>query len=419
MKAWHSIVLLYICSYLHAAKLSTSLFDITISGYIKGESYTDSRQTLGDELDQITFFPRPQIDDKQGHDINAHAATYMDAFETRGTTALSGLTILDAQVSGVIEADFEYFDAPLINAPHLRHAYGKLDWEKLTFIFGQTWHPVVFIESKTINYSGSSPFDFYARSPQFACMYHINSALTIAATATSQVDFESDGPYGYSSNYIRWAVIPNCNLQCRWYYKKYKMSLCIDYKCIAPRIVSDTGFKVHERLHSIAVVWAAEYRWPFIELNTKVNWGQNATDYGGMGGYAVIKGSRNPITHEQKYTNISNVCFWLDVEIVKNKKLKPGIFIGFSYNLGSTKKIECDIMDQNAAITRNIFGFATDVKNVFRISPRITSTINNITLAGEVEYTNARYGMITHYAHVINTRPAELIRCTFAGYYYF
>lgn len=402
------------------AALPFNLFDCTLSGYIKGETYTDSRRTLSDEVDEISYFPLEQIDDPEGHDINAQASMNMDAFETRICGDFSGLKMGEASLSGKIEVDFEIFYNPVTNVPHMRHAYGKLDWKNFSFLFGHTWHPVVYMEPPTINYNGPSPFDYYARAPQFSCTYHTSKNCDLIATVISETDYTSDGPYGFITEYMRWAKIPNLHLQSRWFLNDHLTGIGIDYKRIAPRIVSNTGFKVHERLSSFAIIWYLRLKWSSFEMNAKINGGQNTTEYGSIGGYAVVRDSTNPITNERKYTNTNNVSLWLDFAIIKNKKIQPGIFIGFAQNLGSHKEIEFDTVDKNGkVIEQKVFGFVPRVNNVFRITPRITSVIYNVTFAGEVEYTSAAYGTLTRYAKAINTKPAELVRCTFGAYYFF
>lgn len=409
MRLLSSIFLLFFINPLIASNIF-NMFDWTLSGYIKGETYTDSRQTTANEEDEIAFFPTPQLDDPAGHDINARGSTRMDAFETRINASLAGLTMGHAKISGTVEVDFELFeDNIIVNIPHMRHAYGKLDWKDVSFLFGYTWHPIVFLETKTVNYDGSTPFDYYARSPQLSCTYHTSKNCDLITTVTSQVDFLSTGPHGYDSNYIRWAMVPNVNFKCKFLLKNHGAGFCFDYKRLAPRLESDTGFKVREFLSSVAAMFYLELNWPVIEVCAKVNCGQNVTDYSAMGGYAVRAHSTNPITQERKYTNLNNIACWLDIDVVKNKKLQPGLFIAFSQNLGAGKLID----------TENVYAFVPDVNNVFRISSRIRSQIGNITFEGEVEYTTAAYGTLQNTGKVTHTRPAELIRCTFGAYYYF
>jgi hypothetical protein len=398
-----------------AAKLPFSPFECSLSGYIKGETYTDSRRTFSDEVDEISYFPLPQIDDPAGHDINARSSWNMDAFETRVRGSFEGLKVREAKLSGIVEIDFEIFYNPVTNVPHLRHAVGTLDWERFSFLFGQTWHPVVLMEPKTVNYNGCSPFDYYTRAPQFTFIYHPSRICDVSATFSSQVDFLTDGVKGYDSDYIRNGLIPSIHVRCKFNLGNHTISFGGDYKRITPRLESDLHYKVHERLNSFFGTCFIALRWPTIEIIAKLNGGQNTTEYGSIGGYAVKKNSTNPITHERSYTNLKNLGAWLDIEVVKHKHIKPGVFVGVMQNFGSESPIE--LAPVNPGTT--IFGFVPNVKNIFRISPRINVEIHNITFAGEVEYSRALYGTITEMGTVIDTTPAELIRCTFGAYYFF
>ena len=420
VKAQYSVLLLLFLSSFLYSKLPLSNFNCSISGYIKGEAYSDSRQTVDAEIYDISFFPARQKYDPEHEDINARGQTLFDAFETRIGITCDGIKIKQADLKTFLEVDFEIFAANITNLPHMRHAYGELTWKNTTLLFGQTWHPVVLAEPKTINYSGANPFDYYARSPQLTVTHRPQPHIAIIGSASMQVDYVSDGPYGLSSQYMRWATIPNLDLQIRWLLNNYMINIGIDYKRIAPRIESATLFKVHERLSSLSFFLNTRFTWQLVEMITKINFGQNASDFSGMGGYAVQKGSINQITDHRKYTNLNNIACFTDIELTKNKKFKPGMFIGFSKNLGASTLIEHNIVDEQGTILdKRIFGFVPDVNNAFRISTRLIGIIKNITIGGEVEYTRAAYGDILNNGTVVNTKPVECIRCTFATYYYF
>ena len=413
------IIIIFCIPIVLIGKLSIIPFNYSFSGYVKGEMYSDSRQTFGSLPDEIPFFPKRIVDDPQCHDINARGQTQMDAFETRLRLDIDAIRYKRFSIEGVIETDFEIFFVDVVDLIHMRHAYLKIQTDNATLTFGQTWHPMVFIEPQTVNYNGSSPFDYYARSPQFNFTYRTKQQVDIIFAATMQVDYSSDGAYGLTPRYMQWATLPNFHLQYRWRFKTHVIGAGIDYKRIAPRITSSTGFKIYERLSSVAFLWFLGLKWPVIEIYIKVNGGQNASDYSGMGGYAVQKNSTEPITDQRKYTNLNNIAAWMDLSITKHPVFNPGIFIGVSKNLGASKKIDHDSVGPDGIINRKIFGFANDVDTVFRISPRLSGKINSIVFSGEVEYTRANFGTITNKGTVINTRPAELIRCTFASYYYF
>src|SRR5579872_2278960 len=96
VNAWYIVLFLLLFPHFLCAKLPFNMFNCTLSGYIKGETYTDSRQTVGDELVDISYFPKRPVEDPAGHDINGNPATFMDAFESRVCLTLDGLKMNQA-----------------------------------------------------------------------------------------------------------------------------------------------------------------------------------------------------------------------------------------------------------------------------------------------------------------------------------
>ena len=292
------VFLLFFTNSLASISLQPSFipFDFSLSGYIKNEFYNDSRQTYASLDDDLSFFPTPQLLDPNGQDINARSQTQMDAFETRIRLDMQGPCYNGVKIEGTVECDFEIFTSTIINNLEMRHAFGKMQWKNASLLFGQTWHPMVFVESPTINYNGGTPFDYYTRSPQFTFTYQTPSRVDIIASVNMEVDYVSDGPYGDLDQYMRWATMPSMHLQLRWFFGEHTMGIGVDYKRLAPRIESDTGFKVYERISSGAALWYIALKWPVFEIYGKINGGQNAFAYNGMGGYAVQQKAPLPFT---------------------------------------------------------------------------------------------------------------------------
>ena len=410
MIARYNFIFLLLSTFSLFSKISLEPFDFSLSGYIKGELYADSRQTTSALEDDLNYFPAQQILDPVGQDINARAYTIMDAFETRTRLSMKGPSYGDFSINAMIETDFEIFTKTIINNMELRHAFFTIQYGQATFLFGQTWHPVVFVEAPTINYNGATPYDYYARSPQFTFTYQTHHSLDVVLSAGMEGDFVSDGPNGPTNQYMRWATTPNMHLQLRWFFYNHVMAVGADYKRIAPRLESDKGFKVHERLSSGTALWYLSLKWPTVEILSKINFGQNAFGYNGLGGYAVERNSVNPITGEQQYTNLNNIACWTDISLVKYPHLIPALFCGFAKNLKASKDID---------LLQPIYAFAPNVDTTFRISSRVSGKVNNMTFSGEIEYTRAYYGTVTSSGGVIDTSSVDCVRCTFASYYFF
>jgi hypothetical protein len=408
--AWYSFIFLLFLPFPLFSQLSIKPFNFKLSGYIKGELYGDSRQTTSALEDDLNYFPKEQTLDPAGNDINARAQTIMDAFETRMRLDMDGPSYENFSVKGTIETDFEVFTRTIINNMEMRHAFCTIQFKQASFLIGQAWHPMVFVEPPNINYNGATPYDYYARSPQFTFTYRTAKNLDIIASATTEIDYVSTGPNGPSSQYMRLATAPNIHLQLRWSFHDHVMGIGGDYKRITPRLESTTGFKVHERISSGAAVWYLGLKWPVLEILAKINCGQNVFGYNGLGGYAVAFNSINPITGEQKYANLNNAACWADIAIVKYPYIIPGMFFGFAKNLKASRDID---------LQQPFYAFVPNVDVTFRIAPRLSGKINNMTFSAEVEYTRAYYGTLLSSGAVIDTVPVDCIRCTFASYYYF
>ena len=423
VNARYSLVFLLFFTPSFASITSTTTiipFEFDLSGYIKGEAYSDSRQTFAPLVEDLSFFPRKQRIDPTGHDINARGQVQMDAYESRIRLGMKGPDYKSMIIEGVIELDFEIFTKTIVNIPEMRHAFGKIETKNASLVFGHTWHPIVFIESQTINYNGSTPYDYYARAPLLIFTYRAPRRVDIITSVTMQEDYASDGPQGAVNQYMRWATVPNLHLQVRHLFGEHMVGAGADWQRIAPRIVSDTGFKIYERISSGVGFAYLQLIWPSWKIYAKINGGQNAFNYGGLGGYAVQQNSTNPVTGQRKYTSINNIAGWFDLSFTKDPNIIPGMFFGFSKNLGPRKKIERNVLDENGmVIIQNIFAFGADIDETARISCRLTGKFKSFVFAGEVEYTRANYGDTTNSGSVVNIDPAECIRCTVASYYYF
>lgn len=404
-------------------------FPVVFTGYIKYAAYYDTRQVLGLRDDYVLFAPDRKILDPTGKDINAKGQGDMSDIESRLRATIKGPKVGNAALFGVIEADFLGFTASnlrniygatpeFLNIFRLRHAFMQLDWEKYSFIAGQTWHPVIvpFCWVETISFNGGIPFEPFSRSPQVRFTYQ-NERIRIIAAALSQVRFFNDGPEGFTAKYLRNAVVPNLHGQLQIKMGEHRLIASLDYKRLVPRIVTNKGFKVRESINSVLAFLLACLEWQDFYFRTKLTFAENGTNFGMFSGYAVH--TIDPITDKRTYTNIREITFWIDTAI-KIKNLEPGLFIGASKNLGSSKSIKLNVTDNAGMILeRRVFGIGPDINTAFRIAPRLRWYVKKIVPAAELEYTRASYGTLTTKGKIIDTTPVGNLRFTFAVYYYF
>lgn len=414
-----ALSILFITPYLNPTQSEESKEKVVLfSGYINGKGFYDTRQNVAVGEENADFFPKERICSPTG-DINSAGSTQILPLETRMRITLQEPSNKQFMPVGVIEVEFRGV-REFVNILNMRHAFGQLTWNNSTLVFGQTWHPMSVDEllPNTVSFNLGRPFAVYNRSPQLRYTYHTDTTDFILY-AGSQVDFLSDGPRGLSNMYIRNALIPNLNFQVKTFFDDHVVGGGIDYQRIAPRIVSDKGYKVHEMLSSLTGIGFLRLSWENLIIKNTILFGANTSNYGILGGYAVEKDTVNPVTGKQKYTNLRVLTAWTDITAFPFKYLEPGIFIGVGKNFGSHNKVQVATVDELGIITPTIYGLGTDIDTVFRVSPRLRINIEHLTFGAELEYTQAAYGTITQHGMVTNTNPTWNIQFLFSTFLFF
>ncbi len=390
---------------------------IKFGGYIKAESFWDTRQVVGAAEDQILLFPEKQELDADCNDINAQGQFNSVAIQTRMRLEIDGPRIKHAKSKGIIEYDFFGKDN-ITNIMRMRHAHLILTWKKVQMLAGQAYHPlyVIGVDPRTISFNTGIPIDTFARDPQFRITYTPDPHVSLLFAASTQLDSLSDGPIGKSSTYLRNSVIPMLDFRLDTYFGDHRVGVGIDFMRIQPRLKTNTGLKTRERINSAIAIAYSNLKWDSVDMRTKFIFFQNATDQSVIGGYAVK--SVDPNTDKRKYTNLNGVSFWNDTDITKSKSVIPGWFIGIVKNLGARTPIIQSIVDTNGNVEKTIYGDGTDLNYVFRVSPRIQWKVKNFMFAVELEYTRAAYGTIDTDGDVINTVPIGNTRILVSLFYF-
>lgn len=391
-------------------------FDTTmkISGYVKAEGIYDSRQDFTERDDHFLFFPLDKRFDVRGKDINSRGDFGEYAIQTRLRFEAFGPDIGCMQSRSYIEGDFFGTTNETIDAFRLRHGYLELESEHFDFLAGQTWHPMYLpVESPdTISFNTGTPINPYSRNPQFRILYH-DDTWDILGAAMGFLNFRPDGPLGPQNIYFRDAMMPNLHLQARykWDCATNFVGTGVDVMRICPRLVSNLNYKeVNPFTAFSAIVYSRLSYDEHIILYSKFAYAQNANMWYMIGGYAVH--SVDPLTDIRTYTPLRTISFWS--ELIFEGTTEPALFIGFAKNLGAKKTIIQSIDGENT-----VYGLGTDIKTLFRASPRIRWYIESFVVGAEIEYTRAAYGFLNQFGDVIDTHPVANTRFLFATYYIF
>ncbi len=397
--------------------------DIQMSGYVKTDAFWQTRQIVSLQEGNILLLPAEPIYDIYGIDEEAKGAYNIMPIETMMRFDFFGPEMNCMKISGAIEASFwgqtvlsfgNETPNLTINMLVMEHAYFQLDWPTFTFLAGQTTHPLCHDVPDTICYNTGMPITPFSYAPQLRFSYHAHKAELIFAM-TSELNWESNGPFNFITQYIRNAIIPNLHAQARIKYNEHvETDFGVDIKKLVPRIATEKNIAVDEHIWSGAAFADIKLDWNPYSLLLKTVWAQNGVDYDLTGGYAVA--SIDPVTDFRTYTNFSTVSVYMDAK--RSGKVEPGIYAGVIKNLGTSKPIIPSITVDDTT-TSLVYDFAANTDTVWRISPRLRYNIEPIVIGAEVEYTGTIWGDITPQGTIINRKPAHVVRFEFGFYFYF
>jgi hypothetical protein len=385
-----SFILIILCSLLVNGQEKTDppKFGISFSGFVKTDVFYDTRQTVYIREGHFLLYPDAINLDLLGNDLNDKSSFNMLSIQTRLKGAISGPDAFGAKTMGVIEADF-FGNAGSglddVNGFRLRHAFAKLSWSKTELLIGQYWHPMFIAESfpDVISFNTGSPFQPFSRNPQIRLTYTTGITSLIAAAYT-QRDFQGIGPDGASSKYQRNSGLPTAHLQLQLKPAGgHLFGAGIEYKVVKPELFtivnSNQKYISNEKLTSLSVISFIKLKFKPIIIKAEGIYAQNAYDLVMLGGYAV-KEITNPANGTRSFTNLNTLAYWIDFSTT-GEKIKAGLFIGHTKNLGA-----------NDAIVGDIYARGSSIDKVDRIAPRILYLSGKMTFALEQEFTRAHYG---------------------------
>lgn len=384
------------------------------SGYIKAEAIYDSRQVFGFREDQLLYYPEKILFDAQGKDINARGTFDTYAIQTRLDLAGFGPNIGCTESGFLIEGDFLGRTDRTIEEFALRQAFMVLQADGITFLAGQTWHPICLpVEfPNTVSFNEGIPMNPFALQPQFRFTF----ANEYAELMLSAIGFLGDRPFGPSeagAKIIRDSLMPDFNilLKINQNEENYLMA-DFDVMRVMPRLVTDLNYRDRNVFTAISasIVSCISYH-NFVWFN-RLMYAEDASVFEMIGGFAIH--SIDPFTDVHTHVPLRTIA--ASTELIWKGDWEPGIFVGIVKNLGASKTIIPNFGPDNHT---GVFSLGPDISRVYRISPRLRYYHKNFTLGMELEYTNAAYGTITNRGDVINALPVGNTRFLFATYYFF
>ena len=368
----------------------------------------------------LLLYPRPEVIDANGADINKSGNFHFIPFQTRLTARFTGTEVLNARISGLIEGEFfgnTHFTA---NEFRLRHASINMDWESgVSIMTGQFWHPLFITQCfpTTASMNTGIPFNPFARNPQIELSYRKNN-FRFSAAAVSQIDFKSNGPQGAVSDYLRNSNVPELAGKIIYFSgnNRFLIGAASSYKQLRPRLSSSLGNKVNEKIGSASIMGFSKYSAGLTTIKMAGILGQDMFHLTMLGGYAVRYDNSYTaaplLNQELYYTPVSTFSTW--GEFIYGREWEFGLFAGYSKNLGAQDNI--NLGDHG----RLFYSRGNDINDLIRISPRLSYRMKNLRLGAETEYTRAGYAASTDdFGIPAGSAPVGNIRILIFGFYYF
>ncbi len=395
-------------------------FGIKFSGYVKNDFFVDSRQTICAREGHFLLWPAPEKLDASGNDINSKSTFNFLSIQTRLSGKITGPDALGARTSGLIEGDFFAQRNDNINLFRMRHALVKLNWTHVELLSGYTWNPLFVTDCfpGTVSFNTGAPIQSFARNPQLRLTLSTGN-LKFLAAALSQIDYISRGVDGPNCKYLRNSTTPDMHFQVHYSVKNSESGNGmiagggVAYKTIVPRLESEMApdeiYQVDELLPGFTAIAFSKITAGPVTVKAQVRYGENLADVLAVSGFGV-RDIVDPVTGEQSYTPLKSMAYW--GEIHTNGNPQVGIFGGVLNNRG-TKEAMSD--PGNA-----VYGLATDIQTMIRVSPRIIYNSGKVRLALELEYTQAAYGSnYDEYYIPSQTIAVENLRGLLGVYYFF
>lgn len=370
-------------------------FSYKFYGQIRTDLYYNSRANEETVDGLFYMYPKDKVRDEKGEDLNGSPNSNFYTLYSRLGVDLTGPKLGKAKTSATVEIDFRGTGSSY-SVIRLRHAYFNLDWGTSALLVGQAWHPLFGdVSPQILNLSVGAPFQPFSRAPQVRYRY-TNKHFVFTGAAIWQSQYLSQGPSGKSQEYIKQSCTPEFYVGADYKTGGLLAGVGIELLSMKPRTTStweETGtingnnqvsitqvYKVDERITTLSYEAHVKYTHKNWFVGAKSVLGSNLTQASGLGGFGIK--SIDSRTKEQEYTPIRFSSSWLNV--VYGQKWKPGIFVGYSKNLGTS----------DALVSSKLYGTGTDLDQLVTAGAELTYNVPHWKFGLEYTLSSAWYGSL-------------------------
>jgi len=371
------------------------LLNITVSaqlkfdfyGFLRMDYYFDSRESVTANENLLFLYPKDVLLDANGEDLNEVSNAGFYAFNARPGVKVSGLTIGDAKLSGLIEGDFAG-GSDASGFIRLRRAYANANWGNKDLLVGQEWHPFFnMISPGQLSLSTGAPFQPFNRSPQIKFSLSNNKkTASFDIAAIYQYQFKSMGPDGKSHEYHQNTILPELALTGKINLQAFSFGGGVSYLLLQPETQYEwqgNTYKTTEKIGAFSCSLFAQYKYGLFVASARSTLGQNTGHLTMLGGYGVSH--IDATTGKREYTSLSQLASWVNLSY--GNKYKVNLFWGNSQNLG-TKVGKSTSLVENSAL----YGSGMDVQFLNRAAASFSYNIPHFRVGLEYEFSRANYG---------------------------
>lgn len=357
-------------------------FKWKLYGQFRTDVIYNSRDNVEAVDGMIYKYPKREVLDPDGKDLNDHFMGSAYALYTRLGLRLSGPEFFGARSSAKMEFDFRG-NGKDYSLFRLRHAFFNLDWQHSHLLVGQTWNPFQGdVLPQMLNLGSGQPFQPFGRAPQIRYRYTAGKMQLTAATIW-QFQYTTAGPDGKSNQYFKHSGIPELYAGIDYKSPSLLLGAGVEMLSIMPRMNTkgndDKMYRTSERLNTLSYEAHMLYKKDLWRISSRTVYGRNMTHMSMIGGFGAK--SIDKRTGREEYTPIKNISQWLN--IVYGKTWRPSLFMGYSKNLGT---------DDALIDTEHLYGSGTDVDKLATAILSLTYNAPHWKIGCEYSYTSAWYG---------------------------
>lgn len=357
-------------------------FTYRFYGFVRGDLFYNTRANMAPVDGNFYLYPLDKLPDADGKDLNATPNGSFYTFTSRLGVEVTGPDIGKARTSATLETDFGGFSASTTML-RIRQAYVRLDWEKSSVLLGHTWHPLFgAVCPDLLNLSTGAPFQPFNRSPQLQYIYRAGRVKALFS-ALWQLQYLSSGPKGMSEEYIKNSCVPELYAGADYTSSDgWLAGAGIHLISLKPRTQSewnDRVYKVNERMTALSYEAHFKYvgqRFSFAAKSLLASALDHTALLGGYGVSAV-----DPQNGRQEYTPFRHSTSWIN--FTYGKKWKPGIFVGYTKNLGTGKALDASY---------KVYGMGLNIDQLVAVNASLSYNLPHWQIGLEYSPTTAFYG---------------------------